>query len=215
MLIQAVFSHVNDGDVEARQGGILAIRELINCPSAIPDAKTARFSRILSLSLSRNTDFDLLESIAEVIGYIAKRTPVPLVDFLENELSNALDDLKGKVSHRRLAACSVLHELANSSPTVLFAKCQEFFELIWSPLRDSKERVRLCAAKALSSCLRDLDKRTYYLQWYCSVYQQVLLGFKDGSLESVHGSLLVTKELLKYTGDFMLPRYKEVSIDQF
>ena len=48
------------------------------------------------------------------------------------------------------------------------------------------------------------------MQYYCIVYEQILVGFKDGSNESVHASLLVVRELLKHTGDFMIPRFKEV-----
>jgi serine/threonine-protein kinase mTOR len=73
-----------------------------------------------------------------------------------------------------------------------------------------KEPIRQEAAKALSSCLSALVQRTYHLQWYCAVYEQVLLGFAQGTPEAVHGSLLVVAELLKHTGDFMIPRYKEV-----
>lgn len=208
--IQNVFSLLYNDSIEGKKGGVLAIRELINCPSAIPDAKTAKFSNVLSIALDTNTHFELLISIAEVIGYIAKYTPVPLVDFIEAELSRALEWLEGTVPYQRLAACAVLEQLAKNTPTLFFVQCKAFFDVIWSPLRDSKERIRLSAAQALSACMRDLDKRTYHLQWYCSLYEQVLLGYKDGSLEAVHGSLLVTEELLKYTGDFMLPRYKEV-----
>lgn len=208
--LQHIFSLLYNESIEGKKGSVLAIRELINCPSAIPDAKTAKFSQVLSIALNTNTHFELLESIAGVLGYIAKHTPVPLVDFIEAELSRALEWLEGTIPHQRLAACAMLEQLANNTPTLFFVQCKAFFDLIWSPLRDSKERIRFCASQALSACLHDLDKRTYHLQWYCSLYEQVLLGFKEGTLEAVHGSLLVTEELLKYTGDFMLPRYKEV-----
>jgi serine/threonine-protein kinase mTOR len=201
---------VDSERIEEKMGGILAIRELIACPSATPDTKTAKFSQVLSIALSSNSNFELLENIAEAIGYISKCTPVPLVDFIEKELSRSLEWLQDGLSYRRLAACVTLQHLANTAPTLFFVQCKEFFDLIWSPLRDPKERIRLSAARALSACLHDLDKRTYHLQWYCSIYEEVLLGFKVGTVESVHGSVLATEELLKYTGDFMLPRYKEV-----
>ena len=209
---QHIFSLLYNDNIDGKKGGVLAIRELVKCPSAIPDAKTAKFSQVLSIALSTNTHFEILESIAGVIGYIAKHTPVPLVDYIEAELARALEWLEGNIPHRRLAACAVLEQLANNTPTLFFVQCKAFFDLIWSPLRDPKERIRLCAAQALSACLCDLDKRTYHLQWYCSLFEQVLLGYTEGTLEAVHGSLLVTEELLKYTGDFMLPRYKEVQL---
>lgn len=211
VVTQNVFSLISDDSIDEKKGGVLALRELVNSPSAIPDAKTSKFCDVLSVALETNTNFELLELIAGVLGYIAKRTPVPLVDFVESELDRALDWLQGGESHKRLAACAVLQQLAENTPTLFFVKCKEFFDLIWSSLRDGKLRVRLCAAQALSACLHDLDKRTYHLQWYCAIYKEVLVGFQLATVEAVHGSILVTEELLKYTGDFMLPRYKEVS----
>lgn len=190
---------------------MLAIRELVNSPSAIPDAKTSKFCEVLSTALGTNSNFELLEMIACAMGYIFRYTPVPLVDVIESELARALEWLQSAEPPRRLAACAVLQQLAENTPTIFFVQCKEFFDLIWSPVRDPKERVRLCAAQAVSACLHDLDKRTYHLQWYCSIYNEVLVGFQAGSVEAVHGSVLVTEEFLKYTGDFMLPRYKEVS----
>jgi FKBP12-rapamycin complex-associated protein len=35
-------------------------------------------------------------------------------------------------------------------------------------------------------------------------------GFLRGTAESVHGSLLVAREMLTHTGDFMIPRFKEI-----
>ena len=48
------------------------------------------------------------------------------------------------------------------------------------------------------------------MEWYWKVYEQVLRGFGDKRTESVHSSLLLVRELLKHTGNFMLPRFREV-----
>lgn len=135
--------------------------------------KAAQFSHILSQALKNNTDFQLLELIAQTLGHMAKHAPVSQVEAVESELVRALDWLRGNIPHRRLAACAVLHQLAENAPTIFFVRCKEFFELIWIPLRDSKEVIRLCAARALSSSLSALEQRTYHLQWYCAVYEQV------------------------------------------
>lgn len=124
-----------------------------------------------------------------------------LAGWLTGWLSNLFSTSSDLFSCRRAA---------ENAPTLFFVRCKEFFGLIWSPLRDSREGVRLSAARALSACLRDLDKRTYQLQWYCSLYEEVMEGLGGGAVPAVHGSLLVTAELLRFTGDFMLPRYKEV-----
>jgi hypothetical protein len=68
----------------------------------------------------------------------------------------------------------------------------------------------LVAGKALDACLAVLRQRTYHLQWYCYLYDKLQEGFVNGSEEYVHGSLLMLSEALKYTGNFMLPRFREV-----
>lgn len=194
-------------------GGILVIRELIGCTSASAEAKVAKFAKALNIALNASTDFSLIELIADTIGHMAITSPVSDVDYLEAEMNRALSWLREQqkqTTHRKFAACVVLQQLAKTAPTIFFARINDFFDLIWGPLWDQKENIRLAGGKALSACLSVLRERTYHLQWYCYLYDQFQDGFHRGSEEHVHGSLLVVAEALKYTGDFMIPRFKEV-----
>jgi serine/threonine-protein kinase mTOR len=164
---------VHSDNLIEKQGGIRAICELVTCPSATAETKATQFSNTLSLALKMNTDFQLLELIANALGHMAKHAPVSHLESVEAELIRSLEWLKGNTPHRRLAACAVLCQLAENAPTIFFVRCKEFFEFIWGPLRDAKEAIRLCAAKALSASLSALEQRTYHLQWYCDVYDQV------------------------------------------
>lgn len=188
------------------------IRELIDCTSASAEAKVAKFAKALSVALNANTDFALIELIADALGHMARTSPVSDVDYLEGEMNRALGWLRGpkQSTNRRFAACTVLQQLATSAPTIFFARINDFFDLIWGPLWDPKEKIRLSAGHALSACLAVLRERTYHLQWYCYLYDQFQEGFHRGTEEHVHGSLIVVAEALKYTGDFMIPRFKEV-----
>lgn len=195
---------MNSEHLSEKQGGIRAIKELITSPSATAELKATQFSHVLSLALKNNTDFQLLELIANTLGHMAKHAPVSQVESVEAELIRSLEWLRGNIPHRRLAACAVLHQLAENAPTIFFVRCKEFFELIWGPLRDPKEAIRLCAARALSSSLSALEQRTYHLQWYCFVYDQVILFFFFELLLTIfHRFLLgLIKELQK---QFMVP----------
>jgi hypothetical protein len=57
----------------------------------------------------------------------------------------------------------VLQQLAENAPTLLFARIKDFFDLIWGPLWDAKDKIRFAASRALSSCLAVLVHRTYHL----------------------------------------------------
>ena len=177
--LQHIFSLLDKESMDEKKGGIQSIRNLIDCPSANTDAKTTSFSQILSASLSSNKNFDVIVLMAHTMGYLIQYAPAPLVDFIESELSRALEWLQApSPAHRKLAGCAVLEQLANNAPTLFYVKCKEFFDLIWGPLCDPKERLRIAAAQALSACMHELDKRTYHLQWYCSIYDHVLIGFQ-------------------------------------
>ena len=169
-----------------------------------------KFASALSVALKENTKFELIHLVAETIGQMAKLSPVPAyIDYIENELNWALEGLRADTPHRRLAACAILQQLAENAPTVFFVRIREFFYLIWETLRDPNENIRIAAANALSACLQVLRQRTYHLQWYCAIYEQIGLGLADGHADCIHGSLLVLREMLKHSGHFMIPRFKE------
>lgn len=203
---------MNGNTLGEKIGGILVIRELIDCTSASAEAKVTKFAKALSVALNANTDFSLIELIADALGHMARTSPVSDVDYLEGEMNRALGWLRGpkQSTNRRFAACTVLQQLATCAPTIFFARINDFFDLIWGPLWDPKEKIRISAGQALSACLAVLRERTYHLQWYCYLYDQFQEGFHRGTEEHVHGSLIVVSEALKYTGDFMIPRFKEV-----
>jgi hypothetical protein len=193
-----------------KRGGILAIRELIDCTSAAAEAKVIKFANTIAAVLKANTDFSLIELVADALGYMARHSPISHVDYVESEMNRALEWLHGSQPHRLFAACVVLKQLADNAPTIFFVRTREFFDFIWGPLWHADKIIRLSAGRALCACLAVLSQRTYHLQWYCNIYDMIHEGFHKGTSESIHGSLLVVREMLKHTGNFMLPRFKEV-----
>eukprot|EP01041_Mallomonas_annulata_P001944 gene1944-3771_t len=210
-LYQSIFAFVHSDQLPEKMGGIEVIRALINCASAAVETKAIKFANTLGYALRHNTDFELIALVADALGHMAKYSPISHVDYVECELDRSLEWLRGvNIPHRRFAACAVLQQLAENAPTIFFVRIHEFFELVWGSLRDFNEDIRFAAGKALNACLSVLKQRTYHLQWYCNIYEQTLIGFRDNSSESLHASLLVIRELLKHTGDFMIPRFKEI-----
>jgi hypothetical protein len=64
---QTIFSYVYAETLCQKRGGILAIRELIDCTSAAAEGKVIKFANTLATALKTNADFDLLEMIAEAL----------------------------------------------------------------------------------------------------------------------------------------------------
>jgi hypothetical protein len=141
-------------------GGIEVLRELIDCASAAAESKAIKFANTISYALRANTNFELLELIADALGHMAKYSPVSHVDYVECEIDRSLEWLsfKENIPHRRFAACAILQRLADNAPTIFFARIYEFFELIWGPLRDFNELIRIAAVKTLNACLSVLKQ---------------------------------------------------------
>lgn len=153
------------------------MKHLIDCTSAAAESKLITFANTLSEALKSNTDFFILEQIADAFGHMARYSLVLHLDCIERELNNAFDWLRSSTAiHQRFASCAILKVLAENAPTLLFARIKDFFDLIWDPLWDSKDRIRFAASKALSSCLSALVHRTYHLEWYCWIYEQIFEG---------------------------------------
>ena len=53
-------------------------------------------------------------------------------------------------------------------------------------------------------------QRSSQLQSYCNIYDQIRDGLQKRTKEEIHGSLIVIAEMLHHTGDFMLPRFREI-----
>lgn len=208
-LYQQIFSLVRSDAVCDIQGGIHAIQELIDCSSAATESKVIKFANTLSKALKVNTNFSVLEFVAEALGCMARHAPAAHDDYVDFELNRALEWLRSTVPHCRFAACAVLHQLAENAPTLFFVRSRDFFDYIWGPLRDVKDSIRICAAKALSASLVVMKYRQQRLEWYCHIYEQILVGFQKNTQESVHGSLLVIGEMIKHSDQFMVPRYTE------
>lgn len=73
---------VNSDLISEKEAGIRAIRELMVCPSASAESKVIKFSGTLSDALKLNTNFEVLEIIAEALGHLAKHSPVANSDYV-------------------------------------------------------------------------------------------------------------------------------------
>ena len=84
------------------------------------------------------------------------------------QLNRALEWLLAEVqfSHRRLAACLVLRQLAINTPTLFFAKRADFFERIWPVLRDSKQSIRDAASRRVAGAADALSLPNERRYWH-------------------------------------------------
>lgn len=229
----AVFKLVHHSDdMNCRMAGLAALDALIDAPSADDEKKAIKFANTLSGGLrSAHGDYEFLSAVSKALGHMATRTAN--VDFVEAEVSRALEWLRTDRSDRRLAATLALKEFAIHAPTAFYSKTSqstlgqggsnEFLDYIFQAVRDQQPIVRACAADALSECLKILMERqhTSLTGLLCQVHFNVMECLKQetnkkirdaiGKVEaSQHGALLVVATMTAQVGAFLLPRYDEI-----
>ena len=198
-----------------RLGGIRAIDALIDVRLGEDSGKISRFASYLRDVFQPSSDAATMRAAAIALGRLARTGGSLAADVVEIEVRRALEWLHGEHSEaRRYAAVLVLRELAENAPTVFNVHVPAFIDGVWVALRDKRLHVRVAAVLAVRACLVVVEKREtrYRVQHYYRMFANCEAGLgSNASVESIHGSLLTTGELLRYTGEFMLARYADVA----
>lgn len=207
-----IFEYLRSQDVNAQLGGILAIDKLLDVYQADEmSAKVTRFSNYLRSVIPTSN----VEVLRAAVNTMAKLTQYDGLasEIVEFEITRAIEWLQSdRQESRRHSAILMITALAKSSPTLLYSYVTQIMEVIWVGLRDPKVTIRIYSADALSACLKILIDRDSATRQYCyvGIMEESQAGFRIGTTEAIHGSLLAYKELLENAGMFMQPRYSDV-----
>jgi serine/threonine-protein kinase mTOR len=213
--ITQLISHGND-PID-RLGGLLVLDALIDFDGVDLAQKTTRFTQSLRTVL-RGKDLVPMQPAAVALGKLCRPGGSLISELVESEVKTALEWLQSdRVEERRYSAVLILRELARNAQTLLYAYVQHIFDLIWVGLRDVRLLIRETAAEAISGCFQIIRERdqTMRLTWQSKIYEEAVQGIRMGSVESIHGSLLVIKELLQQGGMFMHDHYQEACENVF
>ncbi|KAL7268146.1 phosphatidylinositol kinase-related protein kinase tor1 [Rhizina undulata] len=203
------FMHSNDS--VDKIGGILALGVLIDVDHDDSTQKTTRYANYLR-SIMRGNDNHCMVLAAKTLGQLAAPGGTLTSELVESEVKQALEWLQiDRQENKRFASVLLLRELARSSPTLIYGFIAQVLDLVWVALRDPKVLIRETAAEALGICLaimknRDQKNRE---QWYSKILEEAKAGFRIGTMDSIHGSLLIYLQLLDSAGMFMQESYRE------
>lgn len=154
-----------------------------------------------------------MQAAAVALGKICRPGGALISELVESEVKTALEWLQSdRVEERRYSAVLVLRELGRNAPTLMYTFVGLIFDQIWVGLRDNRLLIRQTAAEAISACFQIIRERDQAMRqtWQAKIYDEAVQGVRQGSIESIHGSLLVIKELLQQGGMFMHEHYLEV-----
>jgi FKBP12-rapamycin complex-associated protein len=113
-IFTSVFALVHEAENERRMAGLAALDALIDAPSADEEKKAIKFANTLSNGLrSAHGDYEFLSAVSKALGHMATRTAN--VDFVESEVTRALEWLRTERSDRRCVIiglyCCLFHFL--------------------------------------------------------------------------------------------------------
>jgi len=186
--------------------------KLIDCDAIDAAQKASKYSNYLRTVLKSN-DYAVLDAASRALGHLARPGGAYTAELVEAEMTSAFEWLQTdtKQEGRKLAAALLIREMARNSPTLVYGFIPQIFDLIWNALRDPKETIRRAAAESVSACFSVMVARDaqFQAQWFAKIYAKALDGLRSTtSLDDIHGSLLILKELLQQGNMFMNDFYR-------
>jgi FKBP12-rapamycin complex-associated protein len=162
-----------------------------------------RFCQYVKALLPSN-DINIMLVASKTFGRIVETgEPAFGEGFMINEVPAAIQLMQAdKQEFSRYAGVLILKELARNQPTTFYNHMQPVFESITTPLRDPRIMVREGASELLAACLeilasREKQPRSDYI---AKMAHDASIGLKASQPETIHGSLLVYRELFLHGG---------------
>ncbi|KAI0192013.1 armadillo-type protein [Xylaria flabelliformis] len=202
---------IHGNDSSERLGGVYALDALVDFDGVDVTAKYTRFTASLKAIL-RGKDIVPMQAAAIALGKLCRPGGSLISELIESEVKTALEWLQSdRIEEKRYSAVLVLRELARNAPTLMYGYVNHIFDFIWVGLRDPRNLIRTTAGETVCACFRIIRERDQEMKqtWMSKMYTETLVGLKMNTVESVHASLLVLRELLEQGGMFMQDHYQE------
>ncbi|KAF9352686.1 phosphatidylinositol kinase- protein kinase tor1 [Mortierella sp. NVP85] len=204
---------VQSGDSDDKLCGALIIDNLIGIEDEDNTAQDTRFANYLRQLFP--SDVPTMTVAARALGKLAQQEGPFRGEFVEFELTRALEWLAGdKQEARRHASVLVLAELARHANVKVYPHVGTILNNIWGAMREPKQAIREAAADTLSAVLvliadRFASRDQQNVSWYNRIHEEAQRGLRIATTESIHGSLLIYRELTLHAGMFIYERFTE------
>ncbi|KAG5980720.1 hypothetical protein E4U55_003721 [Claviceps digitariae] len=198
-------------DSAERLGGIYALDALIDFDGVDVGAKYTRFTQNIKTVL-RGKDINPMQPAAVSLGKLCRPGGSMISELVDSEVNTALEWLQNdRVEERRYSAVLVLRELARNTQTLMYQYIPTIFDWIWVGLRDPRQLIRETSAETVNACFKIIRERDQEMKqlWMSKIYAEARQGLKINTVESVHASLLVLRELLGQGGMYMQDYYQD------
>ncbi|KAK0707622.1 phosphatidylinositol 3-kinase-like protein [Lasiosphaeris hirsuta] len=208
---QRTMALIQGADTYDRMGGVYILDALVDFDGIEPALKYSRFQQYIGTIL-RGRDLNPMQPAAVVLGKLCKPGGSLISELVDAEVQTALEWLQSdRVEERRYSAVLVLRELARNAPTLMYSYVGFVFDQIWIGLRDQRHLIRATSSETVSACFKIIRERDQEMkqEWMDKMRSEAIKGLKINTVESIHASLLVLKELLEQGGMYMQDHYQE------
>ncbi|MBW0475655.1 hypothetical protein O181_015370 [Austropuccinia psidii MF-1] len=204
---------VSSNDMNEKLGALQAMEKLID----IMGEESGRAYKLVSYvqKVLPCQDPLVMGYAAKIFARLCSKGGNQMLDSVRKQLVRVIEWLQGeRKEERRHAAALILRELVKVSPSsVIYDALPDLLDNLWTAMRDPKVVIREVASDALAGllCFTATRESTTRDECFLMVLQQAQKGFKLGTSDAIHGSLLGIKELILEGGTFMRPRFQEIS----
>ncbi|AAS53791.2 AFR420Wp [Eremothecium gossypii ATCC 10895] len=217
-----IFELIHGSDSNEKLGGVLAVNTLIDFyahTDELPN-QTSRLANYLRVLIPSN-DIEVMRAAAAALGKLAMPGGTLTSDFVEFEVKTCIEWLttspensssNSKQEYRKHASLLIITAIADNSPYLLYPYLNSVLDNIWRALRDTKLVIRIDAAITLRHCLSIINDRDSVLtnRWVQRLFKSCAYGLNLGTLEAVHGTLLVYRELMSLKGPYLYEKFNEI-----
>jgi FKBP12-rapamycin complex-associated protein len=211
MVNQRTMALIQSTDTYDKMGGVYILDALVDFDGIEPALKYSRFQQYIGIIL-RGKDLNPMQPAAVVLGKLCKPGGSLISELVDAEVQTALEWLQSdRVEERRYSAVLVLRELARNCPTLMYPYVGFVFDQIWIGLRDPRHLIRATSSETVSACFKIIRERDQEMkqEWMDKMFAEAVKGLKTNTVEYIHASLLVLKELLEQGGMYMQNHYQE------
>ncbi|GAB1316207.1 phosphatidylinositol kinase-related protein kinase tor1 [Madurella fahalii] len=211
MVNQRTMALIQGTDNYDKMGGVYILDALVDFDGIEPALKYSRFQQYIGIIL-RGKGLNPMQPAAVVLGKLCKPGGSLISELVDAEVQTALEWLQSdRVEERRYSAVLVLRELARNCPTLMYPYVGYIFDQIWIGLRDPRHLIRATSSETVSACFKIIRERDQEMkqEWMDKMRAEAVKGLQNNTVEYIHASLLVLKELLEQGGMYMQNHYQE------
>lgn len=217
-----VFELIHGNDSNEKLGGVLAVDTLISFYSHTDELpnQTSRLANYLRVLIPSN-DINVMRAAATSLGKLAVPGGTLTSEFVDFEVKTCIEWLttspensssNSKQEFRKHASLLIISAIADNSPYLLYPFVNSILDNIWRALRDSKLVIRSDASVTLGKCLAIINDRDSALtkKWVLRLFNGCIYGLQMNTTVSVHGTLLVYRQLVSLEGGYLKDKFSEI-----